>query len=63
MITFEDVTDRAGVAGDGHWGSGVAVADFDADGRPETVRFEETRVWQRIGGRWQHVHFHRSAND
>jgi calcium/calmodulin-dependent protein kinase (CaM kinase) II len=26
-------------------------------------RFEETRVWQRQDGRWQHVHFHRSAND
>jgi Calcium/calmodulin dependent protein kinase II association domain len=21
---------------------------------------EETRVWQRINGRWRHVHFHRS---
>ena len=30
--TFEDVTDRAGVAGEGHWGSGVAVADYDRDG-------------------------------
>lgn len=30
--TFEDVTDQAGVTGEGHWGSGVAVADFDADG-------------------------------
>jgi hypothetical protein len=30
--TFEDVTDRAGVGGEGHWGSGVAVADYDADG-------------------------------
>jgi calcium/calmodulin-dependent protein kinase (CaM kinase) II len=30
---------------------------------PETIRFEETRVWQRIDGRWQHVHFHRSANE
>jgi calcium/calmodulin-dependent protein kinase (CaM kinase) II len=25
-------------------------------------RFEETRVWQRQNGRWQHVHFHRSSN-
>ncbi|GAB4236030.1 MAG: CRTAC1 family protein [Acidobacteriota bacterium] len=30
--TFEDVTDRAGVGGEGHWGAGVAVADYDNDG-------------------------------
>ena len=32
------------------------------DGQPLTSRFEETRLWQRQDGRWQHVHFHRSAN-
>ena len=31
------------------------------DGTPHTVGFEETRVWQRVNGRWRHVHFHRSA--
>ena len=30
--TFEDVTGPAGVAGEGHWGSGVTVADYDNDG-------------------------------
>lgn len=25
-----------------------------------TLAFEETRIWQRIDGRWRHVHFHRS---
>jgi hypothetical protein len=30
--TFEDVTGAAGVAGEGQWGSGVAVADYDGDG-------------------------------
>lgn len=25
-----------------------------------TSASEETRVWQRIGGQWKHVHFHRS---
>jgi calcium/calmodulin-dependent protein kinase (CaM kinase) II len=33
----------------------------DADGKPVLSRCEETRVWQRIGGQWRHVHFHRSA--
>jgi len=30
--TFEDVTQEAGVTGEGHWGSGVTVADYDDDG-------------------------------
>ncbi len=38
------------------------VQKFNAENAPVTVRFEETRVWQRQNGRWQHVHFHRSAN-
>jgi ketosteroid isomerase-like protein len=32
-----------------------------ADGSPVTRAFEETRVWERQGGAWRHVHFHRSA--
>lgn len=36
------------------------VQRLDGAGSPETVEFDETRVWQRLGGRWQHVHFHRS---
>lgn len=35
---------------------------IDAGGTPQTSKFEETRVWQKIGGAWKHVHFHRSAN-
>jgi hypothetical protein len=35
---------------------------LDATGAPQTGKAEETRVWQRIGGEWKHVHFHRSAN-
>src|SRR5262249_23129799 len=33
--TFEDVTERSGTGGEGRWGSGVAVADFDNDGWPD----------------------------
>ncbi|MBV8807554.1 MAG: VCBS repeat-containing protein, partial [Acidobacteriaceae bacterium] len=32
--TFEDVTEKAGVAGDGY-GMGVAVGDYDNDGRED----------------------------
>jgi enediyne biosynthesis protein E4 len=35
--TFEDVTDRARVAGEKLWGSGVAVADYDNDGWPDIM--------------------------
>jgi len=38
------------------------VQKLNTDNAPITVRFEETRVWQWQDGRWQHVHFHRSAN-
>ncbi len=33
--TFTDVTDKAGVGGEGHYGQGVAVGDFDNDGFPD----------------------------
>ena len=28
---------------------------------PQTVAFEETRVWHRISDSWKQVHFHRSS--
>jgi calcium/calmodulin-dependent protein kinase (CaM kinase) II len=31
-----------------------------ADGQSRTTATQETRLWQRIGGQWKHVHFHRS---
>jgi calcium/calmodulin-dependent protein kinase (CaM kinase) II len=50
-------------------GSDAAVLSYvrltqslDATGAPQTSKFEETRVWQKLGGAWKHVHFHRSAN-
>jgi len=33
--TFTDVTERAGVGGEGHYGQGVAVGDYDNDGFPD----------------------------
>ena len=38
------------------------VQSVEADGTPVTSRSEETRVWQRVDGRWKHVHFHRSSS-
>lgn len=31
-----------------------------SDGSSQTVTSRESRVWQRIDGKWRHVHFHRS---
>jgi ketosteroid isomerase-like protein len=31
------------------------------EGALKIAAFEETRVWQKQGGGWRHVHFHRSA--
>ena len=33
--TFTDVTERAGVAAENHYGQGVAIADYDNDGYPD----------------------------
>jgi hypothetical protein len=33
--TFTDVTEKAGLDGEGHYGQGVAVGDFDNDGYPD----------------------------
>src|SRR6266850_201559 len=35
--TFEDVTEKAGVAGEGRWGAGATVADYDGDGWPDIL--------------------------
>ena len=33
--TFTDVTEKTGLGGEGHYGQGVAVGDFDNDGYPD----------------------------
>jgi hypothetical protein len=33
--TFTDVTEKAGLGGEGHYGQGVAVGDYDNDGFPD----------------------------
>jgi hypothetical protein len=55
---FEDVTDRAGVAGEGHWGSGVTVADYDNDGWPDLLvtSFGRNVLYRNLGdGRFANV--------
>lgn len=37
------------------------VQKLNAEGRPESVAFNETRIWHKQNGEWKHVHFHRSA--
>jgi ketosteroid isomerase-like protein len=33
---------------------------LNEQGKPVETAVQETRIWQRQGGRWRHVHFHRS---
>jgi calcium/calmodulin-dependent protein kinase (CaM kinase) II len=37
------------------------VQRIDGEGHVGTVGHEETRIWQKQDGNWQHVHFHRST--
>src|SRR4029079_2385620 len=56
--TFEDVTDRAGVGGEGEWESGAFVADYDADGWPDILvtNFGRNVLYRNLGdGRFQTV--------
>jgi hypothetical protein len=49
--TFEDVTDAAGVAGEGQWAQGVAVADYDNDGWPDILvtSFGRNLLYRNLG--------------
>ena len=56
--SFEDVTDAAGVGGEGEWGAGVAVADYDNDGRPDlfVTNFGRNLLYRNLGvGRFENV--------
>jgi hypothetical protein len=56
--TFQDVTSTARVDGQGHWGSGVFVADYDADGWPDILvtNFGPTLLYRNLGdGRFEEV--------
>ena len=50
--SFEDVTDAAGVGGEGEWGAAVVVADYDNDGRPDifVTNFGPNVLYRNLGG-------------
>ncbi len=49
--TFRDVTDEAGVSGDGQWGAGAFAADYDGDGWPDVLvtGFGPNRLYRNLG--------------
>ena len=51
--TFKDVTDEAGVGGEGEWGSGAFVADYDGDGWPDILvtTFGRNILYRNLGRR------------
>jgi len=56
--SFEDVTDRAAVGGDGQWTTGVTVADYDNDGWPDILvtSFGRNLLYRNLGdGRFENV--------
>ena len=56
--TFRDVTDAAGVQGDGRWGAGAFVADYDQDGWPDILvtTFGRNLLYRNLGnGRFEDV--------
>jgi hypothetical protein len=56
--TFRDITDEAGVGGEGEWGAGVFVADYDADGWPDMLvtNFGRNVLYRNLrNGRFENV--------
>ncbi|XP_070545100.1 calcium/calmodulin-dependent protein kinase type II alpha chain-like isoform X4 [Ptychodera flava] len=36
---------------------------MNAPGKAVTVKSQETRVWQKINGKWKNIHFHSTASE
>ena len=56
--TFEDVTEAAGVGGEGEWGAGVTAADYDNDGAVDILvtNFGRNVLYRNLGnGRFENV--------
>src|SRR6185503_9092609 len=56
--TFEDITERAGVASRGYWAQGCTFGDYDDDGRPDlfVTGFGRYILYRNMaGGRFQDV--------
>jgi enediyne biosynthesis protein E4 len=63
---FEDVTERAGVAGNGAWGMGCSVADFDNDGFPDlyVTAYGDNILYRNRGdGTFENVTIEAGVND
>ncbi len=56
-MKFTDVTDASGLRGDGAFGTGVAVGDYDNDGRPDVyvTAFGANRLYRNEGGTFRDV--------
>lgn len=55
---FEDVTEAARVGGEGEWGAGAFVADYDADGWPDILvtNYGRNVLYRNLGnGRFENV--------
>jgi len=56
--TFKDVTAQAGVGGNGSWGFGCSVVDYDNDGRPDlfVTTFDHNLLYHNLGdGRFEEI--------
>jgi hypothetical protein len=64
--TFHDVTETAGVPGNGSWGYGCSAADFDNDGWPDiyVTNYGANILYRNLGdGRFEDVTTAAGAND
>lgn len=64
--TFHDVTEEAGVPGNGTWGHGCSVADYNNDGRPDlyVTNYGPNILYRNLGnGRFEDVTATAGVND